>query len=261
MIKLLGFIFLIIVCFPSWGADNFISLSDYTKCTAKEPHRFFQEKEDCEKESSEYCISIAHSWECQYSIIEDVFIDDISRPIRNKTDVVSCVEKQNTDADGNVVNPEIPACHTALNEKVCDDDEAEKFINAEYTEVYCSKITGYEQKNAGKKLVIDEAKKAAHEAKVSQERSMVDAIAQAEKLQACGKKVMALMLVRNQPKELTTAQVKQLVSTYADVKGLLETGSLNSAKEEILAVVADGTLITEEDKTALAAEVDKCLGL
>ena len=93
----------------------------------------------------------------------------------------------------------------------------------------------------------------------SQKAQVESGIAKAQNLRACGERVMALMLVRNQPKNLTTAQVKQVVSTYSSIKSLLGSGSLVSAREEILAVTADGVLVTDTDKTALASEVDKCL--
>lgn len=75
----------------------------------------------------------------------------------------------------------------------------------------------------------------------------------------CGRKVVGLLLVRNQPKNLTTAQVKQMNADYATIKDLLETGSLVSAKEEIEALVPDGTIVTTDDQTALAAKIDECL--
>jgi wobble nucleotide-excising tRNase len=83
-------------------------------------------------------------------------------------------------------------------------------------------------------------------------------MAQARKAQACGKDTMAYLLVRNAQKQLSTAQVKQLVEAYATIKSLLESGSLTTAKEEISAAVADGVIVTEADKTALNQFIDGC---
>ena len=49
----------------------------------------------------------------------------------------------------------------------------EKYINADYSEVYCSKITGYEQKFSHKIAVVDQVK-------LSQKQAKQDAIAQIE---------------------------------------------------------------------------------
>jgi len=77
----------------------------------------------------------------------------------------------------------------------------------------------------------------------------------------CGKRVIALMVIRNVPKALSPAQIAQMNTVYAPIKGLLETASLVTAKEFILATTADGTLITEADKTDLANETQKCIDL
>lgn len=77
----------------------------------------------------------------------------------------------------------------------------------------------------------------------------------------CGKRVIALMVIRNVPKNLTPQQVAQMNTIYAPIKGLLETASLVTAKGYIESTVADGMLITEADKTDLAAETQKCIDL
>lgn len=95
-------------------------------------------------------------------------------------------------------------------------------------------------------------------AKVSAEKAMAAAMAVAYKAIDCGKSAQALLLVRNGSKNLSTAQVKTLVSATAPIKQLLDTGSLTSALEEIQAVSADGVVITEDDKAALVNHINSC---
>jgi hypothetical protein len=140
------------------------------------------------------------------------------------------------------------SCQASLQEKVCPGS-LQKFIDANYTKVYCIELIG-------KKLIKDISGWQSH---LSQQSALNGAIRKATFLRECGGRVMSLMLVRNQPKQLTTVQVKDLVATYASIKGLLESGSLVSAKEEIQAVAADGVLVTEADKEALSKEIDSCL--
>jgi hypothetical protein len=144
------------------------------------------------------------------------------------------------------------ACQSALESKQCMNGQ--KFISDDYTRVYCVELIG-------KKLVKDLAGWSALKTANAQKQALEAGIQFALRLQDCGKRVMALVLVRNQPKGLTPGQVKQMVSAYANIKQLLESGSLVSAKEEIQAVVADGVLVTTADKAALTQEIDKCLGL
>ena len=226
----------------------------------------YHEKSYCESKTGEVCFEKTGEdvLGCGYFSLEDITEDDLEKPIRNKTQVTTCVESHETELDeeGNTVilNEEIPTCLSALAEKVCSEEGADKFINEDQTEVYCSRITGYEQKVIGKKLVIDENLKAQKEAEQAAKLAMENALIQAKKAMECGKNIQALLLVRNSPKQLTTAQVKEMVSIYAPIKQLLDTGSLVSAKEEILSVTADGILVTEADKVALVAEIDKCTG-
>lgn len=144
--------------------------------------------------------------------------------------------------------------------QVCDIDNSYFTVRvADNSEVYCTKILGYEQKASGTKTVVENSSKktnfeAAKSAKIAKEAAVVFAL----KAMNCGKRTIATLLVQNASKGLTKRQIKQMNKAYRDIKELLETGSLDSAKEEIEAVVADGTLVTEADKTALIAELDSC---
>lgn len=143
---------------------------------------------------------------------------------------------------------------------LCDDEYAslecsEGFSPARgLTGVYCEKVIP-------EHIGVDQALKDAHDADKLAKETLENGIAQAMSMRKCGERVMALMLVRNSSKGLSTGQIRQLVKNQEDIERLLSAGSLATAKEDIQASVADGVLITEDDKTALSAEIDKCLGL
>lgn len=119
------------------------------------------------------------------------------------------------------------------------------------------KITGYEQKDSGEQIIaIDETKKTAFESSKAASEADEKALKEALKRINYGKKVIALIIVRNSSKNLTTSQVKQMNATYSEIKGLLETGSLISAKEEIQGVTTDGTIVTNSDKNALVEFIE-----
>ena len=60
-------------------------------------------------------------------------------------------------------------------------------------------------------------------------------------------------MLRNAPKQLTTAQIKQMVDTYSDIKQLLDTGHMT--KEEIAKAVDVGVAtvyrVLKHDKVSL----------
>jgi hypothetical protein len=189
----------------------------------------FTFKEECEKSSKEKCLDLGSEPEkVAFSTVDQGFLAAV---------------------DEEVCSGEMD-CQTKLVTKVCSLEGYEKFIDAEYTKTYCTK--------AYANLVVDEAAFSAHKAGKAQQATLNAGIAQAEKSQECGRKTIAYLLVRNAPKGLTTAQVKQLHATYSGIQLLLTGGSLVSAKEEIAAVAADGVLVTEADKVALSSFIDGC---
>lgn len=141
-------------------------------------------------------------------------------------------------------------CQEKLNDKDCDNNQS-AFMSGDKKTVYCID-------KVGKTMSIDQTLKAQKDAANTQNAQYEGAISKALAAMNCGRRVIAVLLVRNASKNLSTGQVKQMVSTYDEPKTLLETGSLTSAKELILSLQVDGTLVTEADKTALAGEIDKC---
>lgn len=124
-----------------------------------------------------------------------------------------------------------------------------------------NEVTGYEKKSE-KSIQLDEAKLStwqSQEAIKTSERAREMAIQTALARVDCGKRVIGLLIVRNSTKSLTTAQVGQINSIYSPIKGLIDTGSLITAKEQMQAITPDGSLITQEDKDELLAEITKCI--
>lgn len=111
----------------------------------------------------------------------------------------------------------------------------------------------------GNKILVEsQQRKSEYESAQSAKTQLEYAMVTARKSQSCGNDTMAYMLVRNAPKGLSNSQKISLVETYSTIKALLETGSLESAKLQITAAVADGVVVTESDKTALNAYIDGC---
>lgn len=172
----------------------------------------------------------------------DRYADDYDKPIKEKQDIEAC------DGESN--------CQEKLSQKDCGMNEA--YYDAEFTQVWCSVITGYEQKLDGKKLVNDQARIDAHNQAQVQKAQQAQAIAQAKKSMNCGKDVVALLMVRSAQKGLSVGQRKQILQNYSGIKELLDVGNLGQAKTEMQAATVDGTLVTEDDKAALIAKIDEC---
>lgn len=119
-------------------------------------------------------------------------------------------------------------------------------------------ISVYCYKAILEKVVVDETKKAAYDAAQAVKEQDAAAMALVMANMECGKKAVARMTLINSTKSFDEAQVASFVSTYSDIKQLLETGALGTAIQAIQAVTADGTIVTEADKTALVDQIYSC---
>lgn len=221
-------------------ASNFIPVSSVLNNT----QAGYSLLADCQKASApdEVCADIADQPLKSYEIY-NYQADDETKSIYSKSSIEVCVD--------------LDDCQLKIQAKICLNDESP--IYTAELELYCTKLTGYQQKTLksirqSSVLLADYlAQKALKDAEEIQEQKLQEKI----KLIDAGKRVVALLNLRNEPKNLTGEQIGQMVTTFASIKGLLETGSLKTAKFLIGQVVADGTIVTDADKTALIAELDK----
>jgi hypothetical protein len=221
-------IILLLISLPTL-ASNWVPVSKIESRSSQA----YQLKADCENRSGEQCLDVGDRFEqvaLGYATLQDHY---------EKTKTETCADPQDCEAKFQALD--------------CTQEYA-KIKNLDLLQVYCTKLVG-------KKLVLDEAGWSAYEAAMNAENAFKAALDSAKALRECGTRVMDLVLVRNASKVLNTTQVKAMVGIYAPIKGLLETGSLNSAREEVQAIEPDGTLVTSGDKVAVIAAIDKCLGL
>ena len=138
------------------------------------------------------------------------------------------------------------------------DEELEALACDEGFEKRKGMISVYCYKAILEKVVVNEKKKAVFDAAQAAKAQDAAAMALVMANMECGKKAVARMTLINSAKSLTEAQVASFVQTYSDIKQLLETGALGTAIQAIGAVTADGTIVTESDKTALIDQINSC---
>lgn len=218
-------------------AENYVSISKLGTNQA------FQMKAECERVTGGECFDLGDLPQSIYSVSK-VDVDDTSKPIwSEKTNTLVCSGKED--------------CFSKL-KNLCPEDFTSR-VNEESTEVYCAKVTGYEQK---KKDIIslDGTKKAEYDASLIK-KSQADA--EEAKIQAklvrmeSGKRIIAFINIRNESKGLTKDQISQVIATYSDVKDALETGSLTTAKYLVGLKTPDGVVMTDSDKTAILGEIER----
>lgn len=98
------------------------------------------------------------------------------------------------------------------------------------------------------------------QADISAQVAQEQAIAQKFKDMRKGQELMVKFSVMNDAKGLNPGQFRQMAQDLAVTQTLLLAGNLAAAKEEILAIPADGVRILQADKDAIVAEIDAYLG-
>ena len=74
----------------------------------------------------------------------------------------------------------------------------------------------------------------------------------------CGEATIKFIAKNNVKKQLTIEQRRTMVQTYSSILDLLKSGSVDIAKADIQAVNADGTIVSEQDKTDIVNFITEC---
>ena len=119
--------------------------------------------------------------------------------------------------------------------------------------LYCTLLLGYQKKNKTILEVdptLDLAYQSSKQAKTVEavKEQMVQAkLADIQK----GQKIIAIMRVGSDSKNLTKQQKKALINSTKDIIEALNIGSLDVAKDLVEAIVPDGVIILESEKQAI----------
>lgn len=221
----------------------------------------YTKKDKCEQVEGQLCLDITGKDPRYHNIIQ-VEVDDLNRPkFSDKYNVVSCgtaencIEKMSEHLDKQL--------EQNLEDRYCDKDIRDVLTYSKNKlmpgySYYCYQHIGYEKKIENQ-LQEDSAKKSEVEAEMLAAKAKSDGMALVKKKMAQGKELIAFINMLQAPKNLTPAQIKTMLQTYSDIKAMLETGALQSAREEIVGVDPDAVIVTSSDKTAILAELDKYL--
>lgn len=88
------------------------------------------------------CIKIPFGYDSNYHRAIDEMINDYNAPIQSKSEIEICADEVDCNAKNDV--------------KVCLDNDERVIVALDYSEIYCSKITGYEQVLSGRKIVAED---------------------------------------------------------------------------------------------------------
>jgi len=131
--------FILSLLFICTANANYIKKSKVGSCG---PTKIYSRKAFC----GDNCVRITKDYNCNYSKLETVMVEDLEKPTHSKTEVEACVDQVECEAKNAV--------------KTCAEEGAEVLMSEAYDEIYCYKLS-YEQKDSGKKKIVDDATKKA----------------------------------------------------------------------------------------------------
>lgn len=211
----------------------------------------YSKKDKCEQIEGQLCFDITTK-DPRYNSPVTSMVNDIEKPIYKAP-----YNTENCDSEQDCVSKV-----SAKNASCTNGDSAtyqKNQVLPGYT-IFCTGISGYEQRE--QTVLVENADlKASVLAADAQKAQLESDIANMQKHIAFGNRMIAYIGVRNKSKGLTKGQVKQMVQDYSVINDLLASGSLLTVKDEIEALVPDGTIVTQSDKDALLAELNSYLGL
>ena len=186
---------ILILFFLSFSLNGFTNYVPESQ--GNSPINIYLKLSKCEKIHGEKCHHIQRGHNPEINSLQDMSVNDFTKPIKTKSEMVTCSDPVD--------------CQAKLAAKVCTDSEETAIKNLDLMEIYCSKdsfsqmIVKIIREDASKKAVYDAAK----------------AVKAANKLDRDAKRAAAkgLKTKLKAGADLTSAELRQvLLAILADLK-------------------------------------------
>lgn len=208
--------------------------------------------EMCKEKSGQDCYDISGK-NLEYWELKDTQVDDLSKPLyKTRYKLTTCSDE--LDCSEKLGKLDDPSTY-------CDGDDSistsKNSGGLPGWSFYCTSIIGYEKKTE-KKLVLNEEKKAAYEAKAKKEQEDAENRAAVAAAMSFGTSIKVEMNLVNAKKNLTAQQIQDYVDQFAGITRLLDAGAISAARSRI-ALIEAGTSVTAEEKAYILKKMDDFL--
>jgi len=225
---------LILLVFIKSSFGYYILESDVTNCGRKTVYSH-------ERLCPSKCFKALEDLNCNYTEVCTTEVDDRSKPIFEKDQIVNCLDAE--------------TCRDDYKEFTCTDPEKLKDIDLDNLQLFCFKVLGYSKKNI-KVLVNNSGLKAAYENNKSTKLAEETAIEDRLKDMEFGRRIYAIVQLSNKQKGLSIGQRRTLRANLSSIRDDLIDGNICDAKADISAISPDGTLITQSDIDSVTNEIN-----
>lgn len=234
---------ILIYLFSLNASADWVKVSDFDTCGVTG----YYDKHTCENEQASVCAKRpqGHESDCNIFNLSDATIDDLEKPIWGTRSMIeTCADTE--------------TCQLIHVNKQCTDGR-QSFWSLEDLEVWCNKITGYEQKFSHKIAVVDPVKHSQREAAnlAYEQEALLEK--QITLRMECGNKTIIESSKMNAKKGFTNAQVMAFSAQFADIASLLKLGATDSAKE-LIDASEPNELISQQELDYLSSFLVNCVG-
>lgn len=212
MKNIIIFIFTLI-CFNSWACQNFIS-EQGASVAINNAQNDLNDPLPQDWNKGSLCFD---NIEWGAAEIVDNVVDDLTKPIKRKFQVIGCQKVCEEVKPDDIVEAleTCILCEDALIDLNCE----EKYIDENYTQAYCVELQGYEKKIDGKKLINSEVKLVQLTEKRKQKEQSEKQKEEIEKRKKEAQDVFFDELIRENNGQFITAQeIRQLVKESVKIK-------------------------------------------
>ena len=178
---------ILILCFLIFNLNafaNYMSEVDMFDCS-KISREIYTKLKTCQKNHAD-CMPLSH---CETTSRQDTQVDDFDSPKFSKSEIEACADQA--------------ACETLNASKTCIDSEETVLMAQDYSDIYCSKQIGYNQKTV-QMIREDAAKKAIYNAAQAAKQAIIAARIADEAM------LKGLLVSLKAGANLTAAQVRKL---------------------------------------------------
>ena len=252
--KMITLMVTLLFCVPSFAGQ-------YRAVGADGANTNYSKLSDCEaaessKNNYSGCYDIRGK-DLRYWEVQTIQVDDYSQPQwKAEYNVEAC---QITDANAS------DYCYTMAESKTdCTNEPEDTHRIRENTlmpdhSIVCTRLLGYAQMDKAV-LVENTTLKASVQAADAAAASQQTALDAAKAARSFGETIVDTIAVKNVSKGLSEGQIKQVIQDYELVMQMLMAGAIATARDEVAAMVPDGTRITQADKDEILAALDAYLG-
>lgn len=202
----------------------------------------------CLAANSDGCIEINAEYNCHYSVLGPTYSNDYDRPMYwTKHQAVAC----SGQAD----------CESKQEALTCEDVQEQTYIDADYTEAYCSRYTWHQIEAPNTTFKTDPVKKAKYDHIQEQKALVAQILSKARVKRNCAVSALDQLYGQKDLGSMTNEQREAFATKAQGLINEISAADLVNVKNQLTSTETDDVVFTESDKTFSIEKINQCIAL